>query len=136
MKKTREQYYKISHSWGTVCDAKQCNNWSMGYIETSCRIYGALCYEHEKKYQRYIEQPTLKERINIMAKTLRERVRAALRSKEERLLIETGFTYESGALTEDGRKVLADVIFEDEGIRARIVELAGKLKEDDCKKSK
>ncbi len=71
-----------------------------------------------------------------MAKTLRQRVRAALRSKEERLLIETGFTYESGALTKEGRKVVTDLLFEDKEIRARVVELATQLKEDTCKKSK
>lgn len=70
----------------------------------------------------------------MATKTLRQKVRAALRSKEERLLIETGFTYESGALTKDGRKVVCDLLFEDEELRARVVELAQTLKDEACKK--
>lgn len=72
-----------------------------------------------------------------MATSLRSKVRAIRRSKEERLLIETGFTYDSGALTKDGRKVVADILFEgDEELRASVVEIAQKLKEKDCKDKK
>jgi hypothetical protein len=72
----------------------------------------------------------------MAAQTLRQKVRAALRSKDERLLIDTGFTYESGALTKEGRKVICDLLFEDEALRAKVVELAKTLQEDACKKKK
>lgn len=72
-----------------------------------------------------------------MATSLRSKVRAVLRSKDERLLIETGFTYDSGALTKDGRKVVTDILFEnDEELRLAVIDIARKLKEKDCKDKK
>lgn len=72
-----------------------------------------------------------------MATSLRSKVRAVLRGKDERLLIETGFTYDSGALTNDGRKVVTDILFEnDEELRSAVIDIARKLKEKDCKDKK
>lgn len=60
--------------------------------------------------------------------TLRRRVRNLLRSEGDRALIDAGFTYESGALTPEGRKVVLDLLFRDlEGVKPRVVELAQKL---------
>jgi hypothetical protein len=70
----------------------------------------------------------------MAAKTLRQRARAALRSKEDRLLIETGFTYESGALTKDGRKVVLDLLFkEDDELRTKVLNIAQTLEDADKK---
>lgn len=71
--------------------------------------------------------------------SLRETVRAVLRDPDERLLIRTGFVYESGALTKEGRKVLADLQFQgisNDELRAEIVSLANKIDEDETKAAK
>lgn len=82
---------------------------------------------------------TKENKIMATVNNLREKVRAALRSPEETMLIRTGFIYESGALTKEGRKVVADLQFEgvENGeLRARIVELAEALEADAKKASK
>lgn len=73
-----------------------------------------------------------------MSKTsLRQRVRAAFRSAEDKELQKAGFTYASGALTKEGRKVVLDHIFEnDTAVKAAMVEVAKTLNEDDCKNKK
>lgn len=66
--------------------------------------------------------------------TLRQKVRSILRSKEDQTLIKAGVCYPSGALTKEGRKVVLDLIFqEDKELKAQVVELAVKLNEDACK---
>ena len=65
-----------------------------------------------------------------MSNTLRSKVRAVLRSKDDSLLIETGFTYPSGSLTLEGRKVVTDMLFEtDENLRKNVLDVARKLKD-------
>lgn len=69
--------------------------------------------------------------------TLRERVRALLLGDDEKALNKAGFTYKSGALTKEGRKVVLDHIFDnDEVLKATVVEIANKLNEDACKEKK
>lgn len=68
--------------------------------------------------------------------TLRDKVRIALRGKDERLLIETGFVHPSGALTLEGRKVVLDLLFEDPELRAKVIELATVVKKDVCAEKK
>lgn len=70
-----------------------------------------------------------------MGKTLRQRVRALTRSADEKALISQGFTYASGALTKEGRKVVLDHIFHNTPeVKDAIVEKAKALDEADKKK--
>lgn len=55
--------------------------------------------------------------------TIREKIRYATLSKDERVLRETGILSDSGNLTDVGRRVLADVLFADEVNRKAIVKL-------------
>jgi len=55
--------------------------------------------------------------------TIREKIRYATLSKDERVLRESGILSDSGNLTDVGRRVLADVLFEDKDVRAKIVKL-------------
>lgn len=72
-----------------------------------------------------IEEP--KRRESIMS-NLRSKVRGVLRSKDEQALIDAGFTYESGAVTKEGRKVLADLQLQrDKELRSELVSIAKKL---------
>lgn len=71
-----------------------------------------------------------------MANSLTRAVRNALRSEEDRALIEGGFIYETGSLTKEGRKVVLNLIFEsDEAIKQKVVE-AALLIADEKKKKK
>lgn len=66
--------------------------------------------------------------------TLRQKVRALLLTKEEKALTKAGFTYKSGALTKEGRKVVVDRLFEkDEELKAELVAVAEQLNEEACK---
>ena len=58
--------------------------------------------------------------------TIREKIRYATLSKDERILRESGILSENGNLTDVGRRVLADVLFEDEATRKAIVKLVEK----------
>ena len=58
--------------------------------------------------------------------TIREKIRYATLSKDERVLRETGILSDSGNLTDVGRRVLCDVLFEDEATRKAIVKLVEK----------
>lgn len=61
-------------------------------------------------------------------RTLRQKVRSVFRSDEEKVLIEQGFTYPSGALTKEGRKVVLDHLFQrDESLYGQIVDVARQL---------
>ncbi len=64
--------------------------------------------------------------------TLAQKIRTALRSKDERLLIETGFTHPSGNLTVEGRKAVVNLLFEEPEVRSRVIELANTVKTDIC----
>ena len=55
--------------------------------------------------------------------TIREKIRYATLSKDERILRESGILSENGNLTDVGRRVLADVLFEDAETRKKIVKL-------------
>lgn len=69
--------------------------------------------------------------------TLRQRVRQLLLGEDEKALNTAGFTYKSGALTKEGRKVVLDKIFEnDTALKAELVAVAKQLNEDACKNKK
>lgn len=70
-----------------------------------------------------------------MGTTLRERVRRIVRSKDDQVLIDQGFTYESGALTKEGRKVVADLAFTN-GLKEQVVKLARQLDDEEKAKKK
>lgn len=53
--------------------------------------------------------------------TIRQKIRNALLSKEERLLRKYDVLDGSGALTNVGRRIVADVLFEDDKVRAEVV---------------
>jgi hypothetical protein len=53
--------------------------------------------------------------------TIREKIRYAALPKDERVLRETGILSESGNLTDVGRRVLLDFIFEDKELRTKVV---------------
>lgn len=55
--------------------------------------------------------------------TIREKIRYATLPKDERILRETGILSENGNLTDVGRRVLTDVLFENKETRAAIVKL-------------
>lgn len=55
--------------------------------------------------------------------TIREKIRYATLSKDERVLRESGILSDAGNLTDVGRRVLADVLFADEANRKAIVKL-------------
>ena len=55
--------------------------------------------------------------------TIREKIRYATLSKDERILRESGILSENGNLTDVGRRVLADVLFENPDTRKAIVKL-------------
>lgn len=61
-------------------------------------------------------------------RNLRQRIRAALLNEDEKLLNRMGFTYKSGNLTVEGRKVVLDELFKkDTELRNRVLDLANKL---------
>lgn len=69
--------------------------------------------------------------------SLRNRVRAAFRSSDDKALNEAGFTYTSGALTKEGRKVVLDFIFDnDDALKSEMVKIAEALNEDACERAK
>ena len=53
--------------------------------------------------------------------TIREKIRYAALPKDERVLRETGILSENGNLTDVGRRVLLDFIFEDKELRTKVV---------------
>lgn len=55
--------------------------------------------------------------------TIREKIRYATLSKDERILRESGILSDNGNLTDVGRRVLADVLFDNEETRKKIVKL-------------
>lgn len=55
--------------------------------------------------------------------TIREKIRYATLSKDERVLRESGILSDNGNLTDVGRRVLCDVLFEDAETRKKIVKL-------------
>ena len=58
--------------------------------------------------------------------TIREKIRYATLSKDERILRESGILSDSGNLTDVGRRILADVLFDNEETRKKIVKLVEK----------
>lgn len=72
-----------------------------------------------------------------MGKSLRQRVRALTRSDDEKALISEGFTYSSGALTKEGRKVVLDHLFHrDPELKQSVIDVAKKLRDDKKQKDK
>lgn len=73
-----------------------------------------------------------------MSKTsLTARLRAALRSKEDKALIDGGFMYETGSLTKEGRKVVLNLILDnDTALKAKVVEAALAVAEAESAKNK
>jgi len=72
-----------------------------------------------------------------MGKTLRQRVRALTRSDDDKALISEGFTYPSGALTKEGRKVVLDHLFHnDPELKEHVVGVAKQLREAKKQKDK
>jgi hypothetical protein len=69
--------------------------------------------------------PKKAEKKSTMA-TIREKIRYATLSSDEKILRETGILSENGNLTEQGRRVLLDILFEDEANRKAIVSLVKK----------
>lgn len=64
--------------------------------------------------------------------TIREKIRYATLSKDERILRESGILSENGNITEQGRRVVLDILFEDKDLRAQVVALVKKtLPKDD-----
>lgn len=55
--------------------------------------------------------------------TIREKIRYATLSNDERVLRESGVLSENGNLTDVGRRVLCDVLFAQEDTRKAIVKL-------------
>lgn len=55
--------------------------------------------------------------------TIREKIRYATLSKDERILRESGVLSENGNLTDVGRRVVMDFLFENKETRAAIVKL-------------
>lgn len=53
--------------------------------------------------------------------TIREKIRYATLSKDERILRESGILSESGNLTDVGRRVVLDFLFEDKELRTKVV---------------
>lgn len=64
---------------------------------------------------------TIKEKN--MVGTIREKIRYAVLPKDEKVLRESGILSDAGNLTDVGRRVLCDVLFEDEATRKAIVKL-------------
>lgn len=58
--------------------------------------------------------------------TIREAIRWAALPKDERLLRETGILSDQGNLTDVGRRVLCDYLFQKEETRKAIVKMAEK----------
>lgn len=83
-----------------------------------------LCHEEELEL--------LNKKGSNMSKTsLTKRVRNAFRSKEDRALIEGGFMYETGSLTKEGRKVVINLLLEqDAKLKAKVVEAALAIAEE------
>ena len=63
---------------------------------------------------------------NMNTATIREKIRYATLSKDERVLRESGILSDSGNLTDVGRRVFCDVLIEDEATRKAIVKLVEK----------
>lgn len=59
---------------------------------------------------------------------IRQRIRYATLSKDERILREEGILSENGNLTETGGRVLMDVLFNEEGNRKAVVALVSKVR--------
>lgn len=79
---------------------------------------GWYCNKHYKK----ITNTTIKERIRNRMATIRQKVREALLSKEEKLLREYGVHSDKGNLTESGRRLVLDYIWEnDKSVRNAVV---------------
>lgn len=69
--------------------------------------------------------------------TLRQLVRYAKLSKDERVLRESGFLSEEGNVTDVGRRIIADVLWEDNAdlrktVVAAIRKTLPKVKKGDC----
>ncbi len=60
--------------------------------------------------------------------TIRQAIRYATLPKDERLLREEGILSDNGNLTEQGRRVLTDVLFADKANRDAIVKLVEKVR--------
>lgn len=72
-----------------------------------------------------------------MTKSLTKAVRNAFRSKEDKALINGGFMYETGSLTKEGRKVVLNFLLDkDEDLKARVVEAALAVAEENEKAKK
>lgn len=61
------------------------------------------------------------EKKKIMS-TIREKIRYAALSSDEKVLRESGILSENGNLTDVGRRVVIDFLFEDKDLRAQVVE--------------
>lgn len=71
------------------------------------------------------EELKLIERKHMSKGSLTKAVRNAFRSKEDKALINGGFMYETGSLTKEGRKVVLNMLIEqDEELKAKVVEAA------------
>lgn len=69
--------------------------------------------------------------------TLRQKMRALLMGEDDKALNKAGFTYKTGTLTKEGRKVVLDHIFaNDTALRTAMVKAAKQLNEDSCKDKK
>lgn len=67
--------------------------------------------------------------------TLRQRARDMFRSKDEKVLIEAGITYPSGAVTKEGRKLVCDyLVANDENVKAYLVKVAEEVCSENKKK--
>lgn len=62
--------------------------------------------------------------MSEVTKTLRQLVRYAKLSKDERILRETGFYEESGALSEQGRRIIIDTLWENDADVRKVVTAA------------
>lgn len=73
----------------------------------------------------------------MATKSLTARLRSALRSKEDKALIDGGFMYETGSLTKEGRKVVLNLLLEhDADLKSKLVEAAVTLMDSEKESSK
>lgn len=112
-----------------------CHN---GYCALRSGKYG-LCGYHRENFlmwckDRGYENTTFKQRIINMSTTIRQKIREVMRSKEDRLLMKHGVLSDNGNLTEQGRRIQGDLIFNGVAladIKEKMVELVQAVEDEE-----
>lgn len=68
-----------------------------------------------------LEKPIKEKKEKSIMTTIREKIRYAALSKDEKLLRENDILSDNGNLTDVGRRVVLDILFEDKELRKRVV---------------